>query len=108
MEWTGPLRGLNEKTTGALGATLWPLEGAVAGVLEEKEHLSNRPPSEPTKKVSESQGDRASEVTPTVLLPRAYGQHKTTVFTSHPRCSTRAVWESFEDDRKFTYCFFLP
>lgn len=91
MEWTGPLRGLNEKTAGALGATLWPSEGAAAGVLEEKEHLSNRPPSEPTKKVSESQGDRAREVTPTVLLPRAYGRHKTTFFTSHPRCSSLGI-----------------
>lgn len=71
MEWTGPLQGLNEKTAGALSATLCPSEGAAAGVWEEKEHLSSRPPSEPTKKVSESQGDRAREVTPTVLLPRA-------------------------------------
>lgn len=78
MEWTGPLRALNEKTVGALGVTLWPSEGASAGVWEEKEHLSSRPPSEPTKKVSESQGDRARVVTPTVLLPRAYRRHKTT------------------------------
>lgn len=76
MEWTGPLRGLNTKTAGALSVTLWPSEGTAAGVWEEKEHRSSRPPSEPTKKVSGSQGDRASEVTPTVLLPRAYEQHK--------------------------------
>lgn len=73
MEWTGPLRGLNEKTAGALCVTLRPSEVAAAGILEEKEHLSNRPPSEPTRKVSESQGDEAREVTPTVLLPRACG-----------------------------------
>lgn len=71
MEWTGPLQGLNEKTTGALSVTLCPSEGTAASVWEEKEHLSSRPPSEPTKKVSESQGDRAREVTPTVPLPRA-------------------------------------
>lgn len=89
MECTGPLQGLNEKTAGALGVTLWPSEGTAAGVLDEKEHLSNRPPSEPTKKVSESQGDSAREVTPTVLLPRAYGQTKLHVFfTLHPHCST--------------------
>lgn len=73
MEWTGPVQGLNEKTAGALCVTLRRSEGAAAGILEEKEHLSNRPPSEPTKNVSESQGDRAREVTPTVLPPRAYG-----------------------------------
>lgn len=80
MEWTGPLRGLKEKTAGALSITLWPSEdiAAAAGVWEEKEHRSSSPPSEPTRKVSESQGDRAREVTPTVLLPRAYEQHKHT------------------------------
>lgn len=71
MEWTGPLRGLNRKTAGALRVTLWPSGGTAAGVWDEKEHLSSRPPSEPTRKVSGSQGDRAREVTPTVLLPRA-------------------------------------
>lgn len=85
MEWMGLPRGLNEKTAGALSVTLWPSEGATASVWEEKEHLSSRPPSEPTKKVSESQGDRARQVTPTVLLPRAYGQQKaiTKVVTIH-------------------------
>ena len=77
MEWMGPLQGLNEKAAGALSATLWPSEGAAAGVFEEKEHLRRSPPSEPTRKVSESQGERAREVTPTVLLPRAYRQHTT-------------------------------
>ncbi len=96
-EWTGPLRSLNEKTAGALSVTLWPSEGAAAGVWEEKEHLSSRPPSEPTKKVSESQGDTAREVMPTVLLPRTYRPHKTTsVFhcslTAAPRNTSGSVW----------------
>ena len=69
MEWTGPLQGRKEKTAGALGVTLCPSEATAAGVVEEKEHLSRRPPSEPTRKVSGSQGDRAREVMPTVLLP---------------------------------------
>lgn len=73
MEWTGPLRGLNEKTAGALWVTLRPSDAAAAGIWDEKEHLSSRPPSEPTKNVSESQGDRAREVMPTELLPRACG-----------------------------------
>lgn len=77
IEWMGPLLDLNENTAGALRGTLWPLEDAAASVLEEKEHRSNRPPSDPTKKVSESQGDRAREVTPTALLPRACGQQYT-------------------------------
>lgn len=68
MEWTGPLRGLKEKTAGALNITLWLSKGAAASVWEEKEHLSSRPPSDPTRKVSESHGDRAIEVMPTLLL----------------------------------------
>lgn len=86
MEWMGPLRGLNEKTAGALSGTVWPSEGAAADVWEEKEHLSSRPPSEPTRKVSESQGDRAREVTPIVLLPRAYKQQnlQVSLFTYRP------------------------
>lgn len=98
MEWTGPLRGLNEKTAGALGVTLWPSEGAAASVLDEKEHLSSRPPSEPTKKVSGSQEDSARELTPTLLLPRAYGQTKVRVLHSLPALQhIRAVWESVKD-----------
>lgn len=93
-EWTGPLRGLNEKTAGALSVTLWPSVGAAAGVWVEKEHLSSRPPSEPTRKVSESQGDKAREVTPTVLLPRAYGQQKATCYSLCMQ-HTPTVWESF-------------
>lgn len=78
MEWTGPLQGLNGKTAGAFSVTLWPSKDTAAVIWELKEHLSNKPPSEPTKKVSESQGDRAREVIPTVLLlPRAYRQPKT-------------------------------
>lgn len=75
IEWTGPLQGLKEKTAGAIRVTPCPLVGAAASVLEEKEHLSSRPPSEPTRKVSGSHGDRVREVTPTLLLPRACGQH---------------------------------
>lgn len=74
MEWMGPPWGRKEKTAGALTVTLWSSEGTAAGVFEEKEHLSSRPPSEPTRKVSKSQGDRASEVTPTLLLPLPYEQ----------------------------------
>lgn len=72
----GPLPSLNIKIAGALWVKLWPWEGTVATILEEKEHLSSRPPSEPTKKVSESQEDSAREVMPTVLQPRAYQAHK--------------------------------
>lgn len=97
MEWMGPLLSLNENTAGALGVTLWPSEGTAAGVMEEKEHLSNRPPSEPTKKVSESQGDRAMEVTPTVLLPRAYGQQNHMVFFTHT-AGHKISLGSFEED----------
>ena len=50
-------------------------EGVAAGVWAEKEHLRTKPPSEPTRKMSGSQGDRATEVTPTLLLPLAYGSH---------------------------------
>lgn len=79
MEWTGPLPGLKEKTAGALWVTLWPSEGAVDGILEEKEHRSSRPPSEPTKKVSTSHGDNAKDVIPTELQPRACKQSPTAV-----------------------------
>lgn len=79
MEWTGPLPGLKEKTAGALWVTLWPSEGAVDGILEEKEHRSSRPPSEPTKKVSASHGDNAKEVMPTELQPRACKRSHTAV-----------------------------
>lgn len=71
MEWTGPLRGLNEKTAGALSVAFWPSKAVAASFWEEKEHLSSRPPSDPTRKVSESHGDRAIDVIPTVLLLRA-------------------------------------
>lgn len=92
MEWTGPLRGLNGKTAGALSVTLWPSEDAAASAWEEKEHLSNRPPSEPTKKVSESQGDRAREVTPTVLLPRACRRQKNKVLVcTHTAAHRRSL-----------------
>lgn len=67
MEWTGPLAGLKEKTAGALGATVWPRLLTAARVWQEKEQRSSRPPSEPSRKVLESQGDRASEVRPTTL-----------------------------------------
>lgn len=68
MEWMGPLVGLKEKTAGALGATVWPRLFTAARVWQEKEQRSSRPPSEPSRKVLESQGDRASEVRPTTLL----------------------------------------
>lgn len=77
----GPLPSLNIKIAGALWVKLWPTEGTVASILEEKEHLSSRPPSEPTKKVSESQEDSAREVMPTVLQPRAYRAHKMFIHT---------------------------
>lgn len=32
MEWTGPLRGLNEKTAGALGVAFWPSKAVAASV----------------------------------------------------------------------------
>lgn len=95
MECTGPLRGLKEKTAGALSVTLWPSEGTVASIWEEKEHRSSRPPSEPTRKVSGSHGDKAREVTPTVLLPRALGQNKNTcVF--HLLGTTWRLWQEAE------------
>ena len=64
---------MNEKTAGAFITTLLPSEGTAASILEEKEHLSSRPSSEPTMKVSGSHGDKAKEVTPTLLLLQAYG-----------------------------------
>lgn len=67
MEWTGPPAGLKEKTAGALGATVWPGLLTAARVWQEKEQRSSRPPSEPSRKVLESHGDRASEVRPTML-----------------------------------------
>ena len=70
----GLRRGLKENTAGALRARPGPWSregGTAAGVWEEKEHLSSSPPSEPTRKVSGSQGARAREVMPTWLLPLA-------------------------------------
>lgn len=65
MEWMGPLARLKEKTAGERR----PPGGAVVG----KQHLSSRPPSEPTRKESGSQGDGAREDTPTETQPRACG-----------------------------------
>lgn len=71
MEWMGPLLRLKEKSAGAAWVRLWPAEGAEGGPFLEKEHRSSRPPSEPTRKVSRSQEDKAREVRPSELQPRA-------------------------------------
>lgn len=77
MEWTGPLLGLKENTAGAFRTTVRSSGGTAAGVWEEKEQRSSRPPSDPTRKVSGSHGDRARAVTPTVLLPRTCTANRT-------------------------------
>lgn len=74
-KWTeciGPPRGEKENCIGARSVTLSPSGGTAATVSLLKEHLSTRPPSEPTKNVSRSQGESATEVTPIVVLPRVF------------------------------------
>lgn len=95
MEWTGPLPRLKEKTTGAVWVLLWPSEGAVGRALE-KEHLSSSPPSEPTRKVSESQGDTAREVMPTELQPRACQHIHAQQVRGRKRCSRTSLWITFK------------
>lgn len=95
MEWTGPLPRLNEKTTGALWVLLWPSEGAVDRALE-KEHLSSSPPSEPTRKVSESQEDTAREVMPTELQPRACQRIHTQQLRGGKRGFRTSLWITFK------------
>lgn len=90
MEWTGPLLGLNEKTAGALKTRVRSSGGTAAGVWEEKEHRSSRPPSEPIRNRSGSHGDRARAVTPTVPLPRTCVPNRT-IRTTNRRTRSSTV-----------------
>ena len=71
-EWTGPLLGEKQNWAGARRVTLSPSGGAADTVWLEKAHLRTRPPSEPTRKESRSQGETARAVTPILLPPLAY------------------------------------
>lgn len=104
-ECTGPDLGEKQNCTGACSVTLSPSGGSAATVWLLNEHFSTKPPSEPTRKESESHEERAREVTPTLVPPAAWKMKSSLKVTRNE--STDLLTQIWLCDDKCDYDFMM-